>query len=195
MYLDNAKPDPWVTCGVGCKVDDGTPGPTLGLPWVHKAGGPASRDEIAAAWHRVKAAVSMASLGGGHFAGLTDLRLEDADIDALMFARWEPMEVLLRYGFGRGDLGGDPSRASGAWDAFPAAAQLALADMTFNMGPGRLVPGPTYEFPHLRAAVLRGDWADAALNCQIKGAPADRNAAHAALFTFAAGHDPDALPT
>lgn len=169
MYLDTRG---LVTTGVGNLIDDGTPGPACGLPWVHKGDGRAMLDEVADAWHRVKAAQSMAPLGGGHFAGLTDMRLLDADIDALVLRRVDEMEWTLRDGFA-------------GWDEFPAACQLAVLDMAWNMG-------PSFGFPKFRAACDAQDWQAAAAECHIAGAPAARNEAHVALLTY--GGDPDTLP-
>lgn len=173
LYLDTKG---LVTTGVGNLVDDGTPGPACGLPWVHAAGGRAMLDDVVAAWHKVKAAQSMAPLGGGHFAGLTDIRLLSADVDALVQRKLAQIESVLRGGF--------PN-----WDGFPAPAQLAILDMGWNMGPG-------FGFPKFRAYCNAQNWLAASTECQIQGAPPMRNAAHVSLFL--ASHDladPDLIPS
>lgn len=170
MYLDTKG---LVTCGVGNLIDDGTPGPACGLPWMYPGGARAMLDDVVAAWHKVKAAQSMAPLGGGHFAGLTTMRLLPTDIDALVIRTAERFETALKQGFGE-------------WESFPASAQVAIFDMAWNMGPG-------FGFPKFRAFCNALDWPGAATECFIPDAPQARNDAHVALFRAALG-DPDSVP-
>ena len=67
----------------------------------------------------------MRRLGGGHFAQLTGkLYLAEASIDSLVLARLSLNEAVLRSAGG-----------FGGWDTYPAAAQLGILDMAWNMGP------------------------------------------------------------
>lgn len=171
MYLDTAG---LVTFGIGILADPMAA--VFGPAWLHKLDGqPATRAEIVTDWNAAKAAQALRRLGGGHFAQLTKLCLTDDVIDAICVAKVSAFENTLRGGF----IG---------WDTFPASAQLAILDMSYNMG-------PAFGFPKFRAAANAGDWADCADECTIVGAPDERNACHDRLFRFAAaGGDPDALP-
>lgn len=171
MYLDVKG---LVTTAIGNLIDPMLP--ALALPWLHKSDGlPATRAEIVNEWNKVKAAQVLRRLGGGHFAQLTRLCLADDAIDALVRARLSLNESILHSGFG-------------GWDLYPAAAQLGILDMAWNMG-------PAFGFPKFRAAAKLLDWATCADECTIVDAPAERNACHDRLFRFAAaGGDPDALP-
>lgn len=57
------------------------------------------------------------------------------------------------------------------YDSFPDAAKLALLDMVYNLGPGRLFA----EYPRLIAAVERSDWRAAAAISARRGPSATRN--------------------
>lgn len=59
----------------------------------------------------------------------------------------------------------------GGYDGLPDGAKLALLDMVYNLGPGRLFQ----EYPKLLAAVAKGDWAKAAGACLRRGPGAARN--------------------
>lgn len=145
MYLDVKG---LVTTGVGNLIDPMAD--ALGLPWRHKLDGlPATRAEIVADWNTVKAAQALRRLGGGHFAQLTKLYLDEDAIDALVLRRLDANEAGLRKGYP-------------GWDSFPAPAQLAIHSMAWGLGTGRLVPGSTFLFPHFRAAANSENWATCA---------------------------------
>ena len=57
------------------------------------------------------------------------------------------------------------------YDGFPDAAKVALLDMAYNLGPGRLLN----EYHHLLAAIARGDWQAAAVASLRHGPSAARN--------------------
>ena len=61
---------------------------------------------------------------------------------------------------------------------------LALLDMAFNMGTGKLKSQT--EWPKLNAAVAKKNWATAAEECNRPDANARRNDETKALFTAAA---------
>jgi GH24 family phage-related lysozyme (muramidase) len=67
-------------------------------------------------------------------------------------------------------------------EQYPESAQVALLDMSFNLGAGALLT----KWPSLRAACAKGDWATAAKQCSRTGVQAARNQATAALFIAAA---------
>ena len=58
------------------------------------------------------------------------------------------------------------------YETVPDAAKVALLDMIYNLGPGRLFA----EYPRLIAAIERGDWKAAAASSFRKGPSAERNA-------------------
>ncbi len=59
----------------------------------------------------------------------------------------------------------------GGYDELPDGVKLALLDMVYNLGPGKLFQ----EYPKLLAAVAEGDWAKAAGACLRRGPGAARN--------------------
>jgi GH24 family phage-related lysozyme (muramidase) len=70
------------------------------------------------------------------------------------------------------------------FDTYPDGAKLALLDMAFNMGTGKLKS--LTEWPKLNAAIGKKDWATAAAQCNRPDANARRNSETKALFTSAA---------
>ncbi len=58
-----------------------------------------------------------------------------------------------------------------SYDALPDAAKMALLDMAYNLGPGRLFA----EYPRLIAAVEMGDWKSAAAASTRRGPAPERN--------------------
>ena len=68
-----------------------------------------------------------------------------------------------------------------AFDTFPAAAQLALLDMIFNVGPIGFFKG----FPKLRRAADKLDWAGCAAECKRIGISDDRDEGCKNLFLSA----------
>lgn len=102
------------------------------------------------------------------------LRLMMAPADRLALRRQRATECLT-----------DLRRLFPAFDQFPAAAQLALLDMRFNLGPNRLRD----EYVHFIVAVRARDWRGAAgQSGRDKSDPAfaDRNRWTAAQFLEAA---------
>lgn len=66
-------------------------------------------------------------------------------------------------------------------DELPHLVQIALVDMAYQLGPTGLK-----RFRNLHAAVMRGDWRAAAIECHRRDAQARRNLATAALFATVA---------
>lgn len=165
-----------VTVGIGNLVD-----PiqfALPLPFMRPDGSPASRDEIAAEWLRVKNDPDAARLGHLSTKAITRLRLTGegvADLAARKLAQNE------RHLIGRFP----------AFEAWPADAQLATLSMAWACG-------PAFRFPLLEAALRKQDWHLASVECHIddRGNPGvtPRNHANRACYRNAGlAEDPDVL--
>jgi len=162
-----------ITTGCGNLID---PKPAaMGLPWKHgPAGALATQAEISAAWDAVKA------FGRGwkqpmhwkYAAKLTDLRLDNSDIDRLVTSKLLENEAYLRRTFTR-------------WDVFPADAQLGILSMAWAVGPGF-----TRIFGNFTAAALAENWDGCVAACAIRtdGNPGvvPRNARNRLCFANAA---------
>jgi hypothetical protein len=147
MYLDIKG---LVTTGVGNLIDSVTEAQKL--PWKHADARLASKDEVAAAWRELKSRQDLSRLHWKYAASLNDLRLTDADIDALVESKLHSNERELR-------------KAYPNWDDFPADAQLGCLSMAWAVGPG---------FPRIFANFSRyavqQDWGNAKLCATIKTA-------------------------
>jgi GH24 family phage-related lysozyme (muramidase) len=119
----------------------------LGLPFVHADGTPASRDEIAAAWHAVKNDKNGPRLGWRYTATLTTIRLTDAGVLEVVERKLQQNEADLRRRF--------PD-----FENWPADAQLATHSMAWACGAG-------FRFPRLAAALQARDFELAAKECHI----------------------------
>lgn len=118
----------------------------LALPFVHRSdGSPATSQEIADDWARVKAA----GLGAKAGAAVAQLKLTDAGIAGLLQSTLASFEAKLRA-------------ALPNWEQAPADAQLGALSMAWAMGPGF-----TSEFPKWTAAFKAGQWATAAAECDM----------------------------
>lgn len=146
MYLDVKG---LVTTGMGNLID---PIDTaLALPWSDGNGQPASQDDIAAEWSRVKADTRLASAGAMAAGRPTQLRLADEDIEALVLAKLDSNVVILsrQHGFAE-------------FENWPADAQLAALSMAWAMGPAF-----PEKYPHFSAATAAGDFKTAAAECEM----------------------------
>lgn len=134
-----------VTVAVGNKVDP--VGDALELPFVKLDGSPASRDDIALAWHTVKDAPNLAVAGYLAAEHMTEVRLTDAAIDALVLRRMDQMNavIVMRW----------PE-----FETFPAKAQLVILSMSW-------AAGPNFWAPKFSSHVLARDWASAATECGL----------------------------
>ncbi len=153
-----------VTIGCGHAIE--TPGDAPKLTWSIN-GRPATDDEVLADY------ASVAAVEKGppatFYASLTQCRMADPDIDALLAADIARFEASLADAF--------PD-----WNTYPEPAQEALFDMAFNLGIGGLK-----KFTHMLAAVDAGQWNVAAAQCHRQGIGEARNQQTAALFLQAAG--------
>src|ERR1700687_4125672 len=141
MYLDIKG---LVTVGVGNLVDpvalaQALPFRFKNKPEIPTPGAPATPDQIAAEWQKLKGNANLAREGFKACEPITELELSDDDIDSLILARVTGNETFLKRQPWFQDF-----------DTWPADAQLGLLSMAWAMGPG----GPG-QFPHFRAAFLR----------------------------------------
>ena len=177
IYNDNANP-PNRTVGVGCLLAD--PAAACKLPFRNVGeGSPATHDEIAADFLRVKAMPG--GLPAQNYrapAGTPIIELGQDDITALGIKKLET-----------DFLPGLRDIFSG-FDDFPNTIQSALIDMSWNLGIGR--PASTdrkasglHGFPSLIAACNRGDWATAAKESHVEASRNIRNTWRASQFLAA----------
>lgn len=167
FYLDNAKPEAWVTIWLGNKVDPIAD--ALRLPMVRPDGSRASQAEIAEAWHTVKARQDMKAAGGGWFARLTTLRLPEAAGVRLVNAQLDADEAVLRARFAE-------------WGTWPADAQMALHSWAWGVGVHSA-------YPRMNAALAAGDFLAASEEIAMhpfEGTIVHRNAHNRTLLRNAA---------
>lgn len=137
------------TVGIGCLVD--TISLVLSLPWKTLSGAPATSLQITAQWEFLKKQTYLAQAGARAAEHATQLRLSDADIDALLESRLRTNEAILRAAFE-------------GWEDYPADAQLAIHSMAWAMGAFFW-----RKFPNFTRAVLVHDWEAALDECTIAG--------------------------
>lgn len=150
MYLDTVGK---VTVGVGSMLPDARVAGTLPFQTGERA---ATAEEIAKEFRRVSALAKGRAATFYRKAG--GLRLAEKAIDDRLTEVLEGFE-----GYLRDHVGG--------YDELPDGVKLALLDMVYNLGPGKLFQ----EYPKLLAAVAEGDWAKAAGACLRRGPGAARN--------------------
>lgn len=142
MYLDVEN---LVTTGVGNLIDRASPPlvpPSLlarRLPWQKPDGSLANPAEVALAYSLVKERTDLAQHGGGAFAVVTNLRISQAAIDALVDERAGEMEATLRRRFS-------------SWDDLCADAQLGVMSMAWAMG-------ENFDYPKFEADLAVEDFA------------------------------------
>ena len=151
MYLDAVGK---VTVGIGMMLVNEIA--AHGLPFT-VGDRPARPDEIGREFARVSA-MKPGQIAKFYFIQ-RGLNLPDATIEMKLSEMIEGFEGYLR------------SHIQG-YEALPDAAKLALLDMIYNLGPGRLFA----EYPRLIAAIERGDWKAAAASSLRRGPSAQRNA-------------------
>jgi len=173
MYLDIKG---LVTTAIGNLID-----PVhlaLNVPFVWPGGLRATRAEIQHEWQKVKSAKSLAKAGHHAAEHVSQLRLTDEGVEALVHKVLDQMhaELVKRYP---------------AFDSWPADAQMATLAMAWACGPGF---GRT--FKGLDAALKRSDWKTAATQCRIDDSQnpgvTPRNKAMKQLYFLAAALPCDA---
>jgi hypothetical protein len=170
MYLDIKG---LVTVGVGNLIDPIELALQLPFRFRNEPNLAATTDQIAAEWHRIKAATGLAKAGYKACEPLTRLGLDDAAIDDSIAIRLAENEAILKKSeFFRG------------FDSWPADAQLRLLSMAWALGPN----GPK-RFQKFAEACRNLDFVRAADNCAInaQGNPGivPRNRANQTLFETA----------
>jgi GH24 family phage-related lysozyme (muramidase) len=167
MYLDVKN---LVTTGIGNLIDP--IGSALSLPWKHRDGSRASQSEIASAWNAVKNRKDLSQKGGGVYAGVTDLRLDNDGIKEVVNRKLLSNEEILRKRFR-------------SYDSWPADAQLGVLSMAW-------AAGANFKSPKFEEAAngLLPDFTAMARESKFnaKGNPGlvPRNEANQLLFTNAA---------
>ncbi len=160
-----------VTVGVGLLIDP--LGLALTLPWQIPDKGPATELEIAADWQRVKGEIHLAQRGAAAAARYTRIRLTDAAIDRLCYARLGTNDLIMHGTFD-------------GWELMPADAQLGILSMCWALGAAAI----PVKFPRFTEAVRVRNWAAAAAQCAIReqGNPGviPRNVANRLCFANAA---------
>lgn len=177
LYLDIKG---LVTTAIGVLVD---PLPhAISLPWVTKEGVPATRQEIAADWMRVKTSTYLAKQGHRAAARVANLRLTPEGVAEAVLGKLAIFDAALAKRFD-------------AYEEWPADAQLFALSISWACG-------PAFRFDALAASLKLGDFEQAALECTIseQGNPGliPRNKANRILLRNAArvvsfGLDPDKL--
>jgi hypothetical protein len=176
MYLDVKG---LVTVGIGNLVDpvelaQALPFRSKNRPGIVNPGAPATSDQIAAEWGKLKGNPGLAHERFNACDALTELELSDDAINSLILTRVTDNEGFLKR-----------QPWFNNFDTWPADAQLGLLSMAWAMGPG----GPG-QFPHFRAACQVMDFNTAAAESQMDatGNPGlvPRNKANAMLFSNAA---------
>ena len=151
MYLDTVGK---VTVGVGLMLANEVA--AHALPFTLE-GRPATPDQIGKEFARVSAMKK--GRASAFYSSKPGLQLSTQAIDDKLRATLEGFEGYLR------------THVPG-YDLLPDAAKLALLDMIYNLGPGRLFA----QYPRLFAAIERGDWKTAAAASLRRGPSAARNA-------------------
>jgi GH24 family phage-related lysozyme (muramidase) len=176
MYLDVLG---LVTVGVGNLADPVATAQALPFqfknrPGIAAPGSPATRDQIAAEWQRLKSDPTLKTRGHLACEPITELELSDDAIDSVILDRLAKNETFLKS-----------QQWFPSFDTWPADAQLGLLSMAWAMGPAG--PGA---FPNFRAACQRFDFTGAATECKMNeaGNPGliPRNQANVTLFNNAA---------
>lgn len=176
MYLDVKG---LVTVGVGNLVDPAELAQALPFrfknrPGIANPGAPATSDQIAAEWGKVKGNPGLAHERFTAGDPLTELELSDDAINSLILTRVTGNEGFLKR---------QPWFQN--FDSWPADAQLGLLSMAWAMGPGG--PGG---FPSFRAACQVMNFNTAAIESQMDATGnaglVPRNKANAVLFSNAA---------
>lgn len=145
LYLDIKG---LVTCGIGNLVDPLEL--ALRLPFVRPGGYAATQDEIAAAWHKVKAYTALAEWGATAAEHVTDLRLTDDGIRTLVTSKADEMWAHLAQRFVH-------------IEEWPADAQLGVLSMAW-------AAGAAFNAPNFSAACRNLDFATAAKECRFQDA-------------------------
>lgn len=181
MYLDVLG---YVTTAIGLLID--TVEEARRLTWLRPDGTCATRAEVESEWRYVKSRTDLAKKGGGHFKKVTQLRLSDAEVDRLTYAKLDQMWGELKKWLP--DL-----------EDWNADAQLAILSMSWGLGPRfdlKRTKTGALMWPKFVAAAKARDFVTCAAECKMQGEGTieKRNAMNKALFLAAAtSTEPEAL--
>lgn len=167
MYLDIKG---LVTIGIGNLID--SEASVRNLPFTDKTSqAKATPEQIVAEWRKIKHMPALAKRGHRACEPITQLRLSDDAIAALVRSRLVGNEQILKKTFAD-------------WESWPADAQLGVLSLAWAVG-AAFAP----KWPKFTAACRAGDWVAAAENCKLReaGNPGviPRNQANQLLFTNA----------
>lgn len=141
-----------ITVGVGNLVDPMTY--ALSLPFVHRDGSPASREDIAAQWLELKRHPEAARHGWRYAERFTSIRLTQNGVHALVVAKAKQNEAVL-------------VKRCPDFESWPADAQLALHSWSWACGPGG-------KWPRFMAALNARDFELAAVESHMDESGPDR---------------------
>jgi GH24 family phage-related lysozyme (muramidase) len=163
MYVDGRRN---VTVGVGRMLP--TSSDAARLPFIRRDDKRrAARAEIEQEFDAIRTMSGDAS----KIETATRLRLEERDIDRMLDDDIErTLDALKRWETGKN------------FDELPEEVQLALLDMAFNLGPGKL----KIQYRKLKEAIATEDWSRAAEECGRRGPQPARNAWTRDMFQRAA---------
>lgn len=133
------------TFGLGQLVR--TPTDTLPIPWRRPDGSLATDAEKLADWHRVHDYPGASELSLRIPVGPTTLRVSPEDLTRLFEARRDANALAL-------------ARRFSSFPGWPAPAQFAVMSLAW-------AAGASFDFPRCAAALARGDFLEAAVECQI----------------------------
>lgn len=136
MYCDRLG---LVTAAYGNLIN--TPAAAQTLDWRREDGSKANNYEIAAEWAVVKNDRRCDKEGWTYARTITRLRLTPQGMAAVAFSRLRGNSAILRERYG-------------AWDGWPASAQLALLSWAWACG-------PSSPYPQMTACLIAGDFSSA----------------------------------
>ncbi len=141
LYLDS---EGYPTVGIGNYLPTVAAAQAL-KSWAHVDGRPATSDEIAAMYRSISA--QPVGYRAEHYAGLSDLRISDEEIDSL----WDRTFASFEAGL---------VRVFPAFESFSEGQQLGLFDLIYQAGEGGIKHG----FPSMCRAInaTPPDWQRAA---------------------------------
>ncbi len=163
MYRDS---EGWVTTGRGNLIDPVATG--WSLPWKRQDGSRASQSEYIMEWGLIKNTPGLDVDGWKAAARLCKLHLDKADVDAMVNARLDSNEVILK-------------RRLPSYDSWCADAQLFIHSMAWACG-------ANMNYPRMFRQLNDGKFLDAIAQCGInskRGSIILRNAANRQLLTNA----------
>ena len=159
LYLDTRG---YVTVGVGNMLPNAERAALL--PFVYRdTQTRALRQDIISAFEVVKS--SQSGMLAYKYREMTDIRLPEVEIEALLNQRIEEFEIGLESEFS-------------GYFSYPYEAQTGLLDMAFNLG----LSGLIRKFPSFCKAVRNQDWQAAADECKRIGISDERNEETKELF-------------